>query len=804
MPVKKFETDVAGKKLIIETGKLANQANASVTCQYGDTVVLATAVLASEPREGVSFFPLMVDFEEKMYATGKIKGSRFIKRETRPSDEAILSARMIDRAIRPLFPQDIKNDIQVILTVLSGDQENDPDIPSFYATVAALAISDIPWEGPISAVRVGSVDGEFVINPSYEDREKSTLDLVVAGTGKKVIMLEAGAKEVDEKTAFDAIEFGCKENAKILKFIEDIVKKIGLPKISIEEFQEEFEEAVESDQEKMAEAKGKKSPQDEWEKTALDFLEKNIDKYLFTGPKKSKKERKEAVQELKEKLEEHLLEKQIGKEKRKAAAGMVGDFTEDKITQAITKSSKRIDGRKLDEIRALSAEAGLLPRTHGSGLFNRGETQILSIVTLGAPGDEQVLDTMELDCKKHYMHHYNFPPFSVGETAPLRGAGRREIGHGALAEKALEPVLPQKEDFPYTIRVVSEVLGSNGSSSMGSVCGSTLALMDAGVPITRPVAGIAMGLASRENDKNDITDYKILTDLQDLEDGKGGMDFKIAGTETGITAVQLDTKTHGITPEIIKKTLDQGRLARLEILSVITKAISTPRTEMSKYAPRITTVKINPDKIRIVIGPGGKMINEITETTGVDIDIEDEGLVMITGTDPEKTAQAVSWVKALTREIKAGEKFQGRISRIEDFGAFAELILPEEETRYGHTPKFEGLIHISKLAPHHVNRVEDVCQLGDIVAVEVSEIDDQGRINLGMQGVTPAAPSARPPRGSGPRQGPQKFDRNQAPRQRGSSDYKIFKPSNNRGGAGAGRPRPPQGGGRPQGRRDRY
>ena len=769
MNSKKFETEVAGKKLIIETGKLANQTNASVTCQYGDTVVLATVVLEDTPRDGVSFFPLMVDFEEKMYAAGKIKGSRFIKRETRPSDEAVLSARMIDRAIRPLFPQYIKNDIQVILSVLSVDQENDPDIPSFYATAAALAISNVPWDGPVSAMRVGQIDGKLVLNPTYEDREKSALDLVVAGTAKKVIMLEAGGQEVEEEIVAEAIEFGSKHNGEVLKFIEDIVKQVGKEKISIQEFKEDLEESIESDEEKFKEAKGKKSEQDEWEQITLSFLEKNIDKYLFTGPKKSKKERKSAVAELKSKLEEYLVEKQIGKEKRKAASGMLESFVEEKITEAIIKNSKRVDGRKLDEIRPLSSEAGLLPRTHGSGLFNRGETQVLSIVTLGSPGDEQVLDTMEQDCKKRYMHHYNFPPFSVGEAKPLRGASRRDIGHGALAEKALEPVLPKKEDFPYTIRVVSEVLGSNGSSSMGAVCGSTLSLMDAGVPIKKPVAGIAMGLASIENDKGDIIDYKIITDIQDLEDGKGGMDFKVAGTTAGVTAVQLDTKTHGISFDIVRETLKRAKTARLEILEVILKAIPESRKELSQYAPKITTVEIDPEKIRIVIGPGGKMINEIIDACGVDIDIEDSGLVMITGVDPEKTKEAIAWVKSLTREIKVGEKFQGKISRIESFGAFAELILPGDEGK--HSPKFEGLIHISKLAPHRIDRVEDVVNFGDIVPVEVEEIDDKKRINLKMSGVTQASP--RPQSGGF---GSQNRDRNQAPRNRNSRDFKVFKP----------------------------
>ncbi|MBU4331668.1 polyribonucleotide nucleotidyltransferase [Patescibacteria group bacterium] len=791
MNSKKFETELAGKKLIIETGKLANQTNASVTCQYGDTVVLATVVLEDMPRDGVSFFPLMVDFEEKMYAAGKIKGSRFIKRETRPSDEAVLSARMIDRAIRPLFPQDIKNDIQVILSILSVDQENDPDIPSFYATAAALAISNIPWDGPVSAMRVGQIDGELVLNPTYEAREKSALDLVVAGFAQKVIMLEAGANEVDEKTIYEAIQLGSKHNGKILNFIEDIVKQVGKEKISIQEFKEDLEESIESDDEKFEESKGKKSEQDEWEKITFSFLEKNIDKYLFTGPKKSKKERKDAVGEMKSKLEEHLLEKQIGKEKRQAASGLLESFIEEKITEAIVKKSKRVDGRALDEIRALSSEAGLLPRTHGSGLFNRGETQVLSIVTLGSPGDEQVLDTMEQDCKKRYMHHYNFPPFSVGEVKPLRGASRRDIGHGALAEKALEPVLPLKQDFPYTIRVVSEVLGSNGSSSMGSVCGSTLALMDAGVPIKKPVAGIAMGLASIENNKNDITDYKIITDIQDLEDGKGGMDFKVASTADGITAIQLDTKTHGITFDIVQETLKRAKTACLEILKVIAKAIPEPRKELSQYAPKITTVKIDPEKIRIVIGPGGKMINEIIDACGVDIDIEDSGLVMITGIDPEKTKEAIAWVKALTRELKPGEKFQGKITRIEDFGAFVELILPEDEAK--HAPKFEGLIHISKLAPHRIDRVEDVVKFGEIVPVEVEEIDEKGRLNLKMQGVQ-AAPAQRHQdfhpssnnRGrfstsSSPGSRTARPRDNRFPRRNSNSrDFKAFRPDRNR------------------------
>ena len=667
--VNRFETEFAGRKLIIETGKLAGQADGSCTVQFGDTVVLATAVISETPREGIDFFPLMVDYEERLYAAGKIKGSRWIKREGRPTDEAIISARMVDRAIRPLFDDSIKNDVQVILTVLSVDGENDSDIVSLWAASTALAISSIPWQGPIAGVRVGqsaaeeNKKSELIINPTCTVLQTSNLDLIVAGDSQRVIMLESNCKEVSEERVYEAIEFGQKHLKKIIGIIAEIQKAVGKEKIKIEKIETENKDAADSGQELIAKVEN--------------WINDNVVKSLYAKNIPSKQSRKEVVGTLKEELLKYLESENIGKERRGQAAAMFKYYIENIVTEQILSSEKRVDGRNLAEIRPLSAEVGLLPRTHGSGLFSRGETQILSVVTLGAPGDEQFLEGMEENGRKRYMHHYNFPPFSVGETGPMRSPSRREIGHGALAERALLPMLPPREDFPYTIRVVSEVLGSNGSSSMGSVCGSSLALMDAGVPIKKPVAGIAMGLAS--DDKK----YKVLTDLQDLEDGPGGMDFKIAGTRDGITAIQMDTKTAGLPLEIVKETLAKGKIARLQILDVIQKVIASPRPELSPYAPRIISFKINPDKIRDVIGPGGKIINEIIDTTGVQIDIEDDGTVMITATDMEGGKKAEDWVKNLTREIKVGEIFkEAKVVRIMDFGAFAQL-----------TPNQDGMIH---------------------------------------------------------------------------------------------------------------
>ncbi|MBI4272996.1 polyribonucleotide nucleotidyltransferase [Candidatus Uhrbacteria bacterium] len=699
--VKKFETEIGGKKFTLELGKLALQANASVTCTYGDTVILATAVVSSQPREGIDFLPLMVEYEERLYAAGKIKGSRFIKREGRATDEAVLTARLVDRAIRPLFDGSIRHDIQVILTVLSIDQENDPDVPAIIGASAALMLSDIPWAGPLAGIRVGRINGEWVINPSYEDREKSDLDLFVSGTGSKVLMLEAGASEVPEDIVGEAIEFSFTHLGKLCSFIQDVAKECGVEKKSYLPVSGEDEEQLTQDLIDTVDA----------------WLKEKSPSYLTTGTKETKQSRKTAVVRLKNDLDEYLKEKQIGKEKRKKCLALVSEYAENEVTRAILEEGRRVDGRALDEIRSLSADVGLLPRTHGSGLFSRGETQVLSIATLGSPGDEQTLDGMEVAGKKRFMHHYNFPPYSVGEVKPLRGPGRREIGHGALAEKALQPVIPSKEDFPYTIRLVSEVLGSNGSSSMASTCGSTLALMDAGVPIKAPVAGIAMGLAS-----NDKGEYKILTDLQDLEDGQGGMDFKVAGTRTGITAIQLDTKTHGLSALMMRETLTHAYAARMKILDTMEAVIAAPRADLSKYAPRIISFMINPEKIRDVIGPGGKMINEIIDKTGVQIDIEQTGLVMVTSTSEDGSKEAVEWIKKLTREVKVGEIFEGKVTRIMDFGAFVEIL-----------PRQEGLVHISELAEQRVNKVTDVVKVGQVISVKVIQIDDQNRINLSLK-----------------------------------------------------------------------
>jgi polyribonucleotide nucleotidyltransferase len=698
----KFETEIGGKKLIVEVGKFAPQTNGSCTVQYGDTMVLATAVMGDNIRDDIDYFPLMVDYEERLYAAGKIKGSRFIKREGRPTDEAVLTGRLIDRSIRPLFNDQMRNDIQIVTTVLAFDQENNPDIVALIAASIALTISDIPWNGPIAGIRIGQVDGEFVVNPSYEIKQKSALDLIVAGTPEKVIMLEAGADQVPEQTVIDAIAFAQKQFAGIIKFIEEIRSKVGQAKSEI------F--LVPEDPIVMKEREAIKQK-------IKDFIKSNINTCLFNGEKLTKASRHNAIEELRKKTDEHLVAESVDHDKRGKILDYFDEYVEEEISIAILKDDKRVDCRSFTEIRALSAEVSLLPRVHGSGFFKRGETHVLSAVTLGAPSDEQTLDGMEVAGKKHYIHHYNFPAYSVGETGSNRGPGRREIGHGALAERAIMPVLPSREDFPYTIRVVSEVLSSNGSSSMGATCGSTLALMDAGVPIKEPVAGIAMGLASDKKGN-----FKVFTDLQDLEDSKGGMDFKIAGTKNGITAIQMDTKTTGLTPEMVEKTIWQSRDARLKILEVITTAIPAPRADLSPYAPRIISFKINPERIRDVIGPGGKIINEIIDKTGVTIDIEDDGLVMVCSANGESMARAIEWIKNLTREVQAGETFQGKVTRLMDFGAFVEVL-----------PNQEGLVHISEMAPYRVNKVSDVVKVGQIVPVKVIKIDDQGRINLSMK-----------------------------------------------------------------------
>ncbi len=705
---KEYSIEWGGRTLTIGVGLLAQQAGGSCTVRYGDTVSLCTATMGGV-REGLDFFPLQVDFEERMYAAGRIKGSRFIKREGRPTDEAILSGRLIDRAIRPLFPAGMRNEVAVVATVFSHDQENDADVPSLVGAACALGLSDVPWEGPLAAIRVGrGTDGQWIVNPTYLQTNEGGVDIVVAGRDGKTLMLEAGANELSEEDAVAAIAFAHDHLKPVIELIEKVRAAHGKPKLDV--FAPKSEEEREAREKKAALLA-----------RAEEFLATRKGT-LFAVPLKSKADRKNAVTALKAELDAYLKEQEVSKDDRKAAMAAVEDFVDAEVTKLILDEGRRADGRALDEVRSLGAMVGLIPRTHGSGLFERGSTQVLSSVTLGSPGMEQTLDTMEFQAKKRFFHHYNFPSYSVSETKGNRGPGRREIGHGALAERAIQPVLPDRESFPYTIRVVSEVLGSNGSSSMGATCGSTLALMDAGVPIKSPVAGIAMGVASNEKTGR----FRVITDLQDLEDGDGGMDFKAAGTKDGITAIQMDTKTHGIPLETIKEAFTMAKTARLQVLDAMLATIPVSRTELSKWAPRIESFRINPEKIRDVIGPGGKMINEIIAQTKVEIDIEDDGLVMITSVSAEGMQKAVDWIKQLTREVKVGEVFTGPVTRIMDFGAFVEIL-----------PKQEGLVHISELAPERVASVHDICKVGDMMTVKVYEIDSMGRMNLSRKRALP-------------------------------------------------------------------
>jgi polyribonucleotide nucleotidyltransferase len=732
MTQKEYSVEWGGKTLTLSVGALAKQATGAVEARYGDTVVLATVVLGGI-REGIDFFPLMVDFEERLYAAGKIKSSRFIKREGKATDEAVLTGRVIDRSIRPLFPADMKNEVQVTVTCLCYDGENDPGTLGLIASSAALAISKIPWMGPIAASRIAKANGEFKLNAPATERDAAEMDIVVAGTKDKLIMVEAGAKEIPEADAVASIVFGLKQNAAVIELIAKMVKEVGEAKIDINELNNETAES----------SAEKKKLMDEVRKVLMP----KIDELFFAAPKANKVERAASKKKLHEALDEYLKTAATPEEKIPVAHAFVEEIVEEAVTAAILEKGKRVDGRKLDEVRTLSAQVGVLPRTHGTGLFQRGDTQVLSIVTLGGPGDAQTLDGMEEnDTKKRYMHHYNFPSYSVGETKPNRGPSRRDIGHGALAERALEAVLPSVDKFPYVIRVVSEVLGSNGSSSMGSACGSTLSLMDAGVPISAPVAGVAMGIATRPGSN----DYKIITDLQDLEDGAGGMDFKICGTRKGITAIQMDTKTDGLSMKIVEETFDRARDGRMKILDVMEACIAAPRAELSKWAPRIETLMINPEKIRDVIGPGGKMINSIIAETGATIDVEDDGRVTVTCTNPDGMRKAMDRIIALTKEVVVGEIYRGKVVRIMDFGAFVEL-----------TPNQDGMVHISQLAPWRVNRIEDVIHIGDEVPVKVIEIDDMGRVNLSVkaareelkeaQFVMPEGYESLPPAPRGPR-----------------------------------------------------
>jgi len=705
MNVKNWSMEWGGRTLSVEVGKLALQTNSSCLVRYGDTVILATANMSRSTRDGIDFFPLMVNFEEKLYAAGKIKGSRFIKREGRPTEDAVLSGRLIDRAIRPLFDDRMRNDVQVILTALSYDMENDPQVPAFVAASLALSISPIPWKGNLAGARVGRVDGKLILNPSLAERAQSDFDIVVAGNPDKVVMVEAACKDVPEAEIIAAMKFGAENLQPVLDFINKIQKEIGQTKINVEELLKNDLEATIN----------------LWEKEVENLIAEKENEWMFDTPKVNRAERVVMVDRFTTAAEELMKAKEVDAAVQKIVLSRMKIYVEKFITKRILDKKQRLDGRRLDEVRELNVETALLPRVHGSGLFMRGDTQVLSVVTLGAPGDVQTLETMEEEGTKRYMHHYNDTPATYGEVGPLRGPGNRAIGHGALAERAIEPVLPTEIDFPYTIRVVSEVLGSNGSSSMASTCGSSLALMDAGVPLKKPVAGIAMGLASEPNGR-----YELLTDLQDVEDGPGGMDFKITGTTDGVTAIQMDTKTDGLSWEIVEGTFSRSRTARLEILGTMAKVMPTHRAELSKYAPRIVVININPDKIREVIGPGGKMINKIIAETGVSIDIEQDGRVFITSSDATGMEKAIKWVTDLTREPLAGEIFEGTVVRMEDFGAFIEIL-----------PGKDGMVHVSDIAWERTNKPSDVMKLGDKVKVQVKEIDNLGRVNLSMKSLLP-------------------------------------------------------------------
>ena len=687
---KVWETELAGRKLTLETGKMAGLANASVMARYGETNVLCTVTASAKPREGVDFFPLSVDYEEKMYSVGKIPGS-FQRREGRASAKAILTSRCIDRPIRPLFPKDLRNDCSVVATVMSVDPDCSPEITAMIGVSAAIAISDIPWDGPISGVNVGLVDGQIVINPTLEQRAKSDLVLTVASTADLVAMIEAGGNEIDDDTMFDAIMAGHEENKKIVRFIQGIVDEIGKPKFEYE--------SSNPDPEIMAQIE--------------EFCIEDVKKALDTDDKLV---RDEALLPIYAAVHEKFDEQFEGNE---AKIDEIMYLVQKHVVRSWLKDEhKRVDGRGIDEIRPLNAEVDLLARAHGSGLFTRGQTQVLSVTTLGPMSDAQQLDGLDEQTEKRYIHHYNFPSYSVGETKPSRGPGRREIGHGALAEKALVPVLPSVDEFPYAIRVVSEVLSSNGSTSQGSICGSTLSLMAAGVPIKAPVAGISCGLIT--GDEGVYGDFMTMVDIQGLEDFYGDMDFKVAGTKKGITAIQMDLKVHGLTPEIIKEAFAKTHKARNYILDeIMLPVISEPRKELSKYAPKMFTVSINPDKIGDVIGKGGKVIQEIQAEYDVKINIEEDGRVYISGIDADKCKGAVEVVKLIATDPEVGAYYNGVVTRIMNFGAFVEI-----------APGKEGLVHISRLDVKRTEKVEDVVNVGDSIAVKCIEIDDQGRINL--------------------------------------------------------------------------
>ena len=688
MSVKVYETEVAGRKLKVEIGKVAGLANGSAVISYGDTVVLAAATASEKPRDGIDFFPLSIDYEERMYSVGKIPGG-FTRREGRPSENSILTARVIDRPMRPLFPKDLRNDVSIVCTVLSVEQDNAPEFCAMIGSSVAVSISDIPFNGPIAAVYVGLVDGKFVINPTEAQREVSDLNLTVAGSAQKVVMIEAGANEVPEDVMFDAIMFAHEEIKKLVAFIKNIQDEIGKPKFEYEH--------ITVDEELFADIK---AFAEDMVKEAMDTDDKTV--------------RDAALKIVYDKVYENFEEKYPVEEYGQAIDEALYKLQKTVVRRWILDEGKRVDGRKIQQLRPLASEVGLLPRTHGSGLFTRGQTQILTVATLGALGDAQIIDGLDNEEYRRYIHHYNFPSYSVGETKPSRGPGRREIGHGALAERALVPVIPSEEEFPYSIRLVSEVLSSNGSTSQGSICGSTLALMDAGVPIKAPVAGISVGLVT-EGER-----FITILDIQGVEDFFGDMDFKVAGTKKGITAIQMDLKIDGLTPEIIKNALTETRDARYYILDeVMLKAIAKPRENISEYAPKIINTKIPVDKIRDVIGSGGKVIQKIIADTGAKIDIEDDGRVFIAAPNTEMGESALKIINGIIKDPEVGEIYDGKVVRIMEFGAFVEFL-----------PGKDGLVHISKLDKGRVEKVEDVVNIGDDIKVQIIEIDRQGRINL--------------------------------------------------------------------------
>ena len=694
---KKYETQLAGRTISIETGKIAELSNGNVLVRYGETVVMVNVTAAKEPKEGIDFFPLSVDYEEKLYAVGKIPGG-FTKREGKPADKAILTSRAIDRPLRPLFPKDFRNDTCVVATVLSVDPDNSPEVCAMIGASAALSISDIPFGGPTAAVAVGYVDNQIVINPTLAQREKSRLTLTVAGTLEKITMIEAGADEIPNDTMLEAIKIAHEEIKKICNFISDIKAEIGKPKFEYKSFAtdpEVYNEIVANFKDRMYQ---------DVQATDKTVRDANIEKIT-------------------EDITAYFVEKygeEATEEKKTAIADSVHDLEKACVREMILEEHKRPDGRKIDEIRPLSCEVGILPRVHGSAIFTRGQTQVMSIVTLGTNSEAQELDGLDEETTKRYMHQYNFPAYSVGEARTSRGPGRREIGHGALAEKALVPVIPSEDEFPYAIRVVSEVLSSNGSTSQASICGSTLALMDAGVPIKKPVAGISTGLVT---DKNNPSRYIMLTDIQGIEDFFGDMDFKVGGTKDGITAIQVDIKIDGLTYDIIKEAFERTKVARDYILdNIMLPVISEPRKEVSKYAPKIMMANISVDKIKDVIGPGGKMINKIIDETGVKIDINDDGKVCVYANDSESGKKAMDMILDIAKIIEVGGIYDGKVTRIMPFGAFIDI-----------GGGNEGLLHISKISNKRVEKVEDVLSVGDEVTVKVSEIDNQGRINLNMK-----------------------------------------------------------------------